>query len=47
MTNIIYIDDLNYCINNKDKENEEIVLVCNVNLDELFNLYDKIENMCI
>lgn len=48
MTNIIYIDDLNYCIKNKEnEENEEIVLVCNVNLDELFNLYDKIENMCI
>ena len=48
LTNIIYIDELNYCKNyEKNIENEQIVLVCNINLNELSDLLDKIENMCI
>lgn len=51
ITNIIYIDDLNYCGKTKHAENnmsnEKIVLICNVGMNELPNICDKIENMCI
>ena len=46
ITNIIYIDDSHYC-ETVGILNEEVVLVCNVNIRELPKLCNKIENMCI
>ena len=50
ITNIIYIDDINYCEktgHDENSGNESIVLVCNVGIQELGNICDKIENMCV